>query len=81
MQHREPSLRGYGAGEDGRGRAHVAEVVCTKPLRGNAHIKVFVCGIWMLLATRPRPSGLWPQRMRLWPSCMLPDLSGAAWPI
>jgi hypothetical protein len=27
MQHREPSLRGYGAGEDGGGRAHVAEVL------------------------------------------------------
>jgi len=27
MQHRQPSLRGYGAGEDGRGPAHVAEVI------------------------------------------------------
>jgi hypothetical protein len=27
MQHREFSLRGYGVGEDGRGRAHVAEVI------------------------------------------------------
>ena len=27
MQHREPSLRGYGAGEDGRHLAHVAEVI------------------------------------------------------
>ena len=27
MQHRELSLRGYGAGEDDRGPAHVAEVI------------------------------------------------------
>jgi len=27
MQHRQPSLRGYGAEEDGRGPAHVAEVI------------------------------------------------------
>jgi hypothetical protein len=27
MQHRQPSLRGYGAGEDGGGPAHVAEVI------------------------------------------------------
>jgi hypothetical protein len=27
MQHREPSLRGYVAREEGRGRAHVAEVI------------------------------------------------------
>jgi hypothetical protein len=27
MQHREPSPRGYGAREDGRGPAHVAEVI------------------------------------------------------
>jgi hypothetical protein len=27
MQHREPSLRGYGAGEDGSSQAHVAEII------------------------------------------------------
>ena len=27
MQHRQVSLRGYDAGEDGRGLAHVAEVI------------------------------------------------------
>jgi len=27
MQHRQPSLRGYGAGEHGRGPAHVTEVI------------------------------------------------------
>ena len=27
MQHRQPSLLGYDAGEDGCGRAHVAEVI------------------------------------------------------
>ncbi len=27
MQHREPSLRGYGGGVDGRGWAHVAEAI------------------------------------------------------
>ena len=27
MQHRQPSPRGYDAGEDGGGQAHVAEVI------------------------------------------------------
>jgi hypothetical protein len=27
MQHRQPSLPGYSAGEDGGGRDHVAEVI------------------------------------------------------
>jgi hypothetical protein len=47
MQHREPSLRGYGAGEDGGGRGRRGYLV--RHMR-NGSVEPFPAGCWFGVA-------------------------------